>query len=140
MMTSFVASLIRMVRLQPDSEKPPSKVLDDFVEKLFVNCRGKSLSQQMLSTLFLTRLALSVDIEDVVEKTVKSLSAKNDLKIYYSFTYDVAEKLRPTESSVVEKFLKNYVEMAKSITVDFWIYLIDEETLPLLQHPILGVW
>ena len=139
-MTSFVASLIRMVRLQPESESAASKLLEDFVEKLVDKFRGKLLSQQMLSTLLLTRLALSVDIEDVVEKTVKSLSTKNDLKDYYSFTYDVAAKLRPTELFVVEKLLKNYVDLAKSITIDFWIELIDEETQSLLQHPVLGIW
>ena len=139
-MTAFVASLIRMVRLQPESESAVNKLVEDFVEKLVDKYRGKLLSQQMLSTLLLTRLALSVDIEDVVEKTVKSLSTKNDLKDYYSFTYDVEVKLRPTESFVVEKLLKNYVDLAKSITVDFWIDLIDEETRSLLQHPILGIW
>ncbi len=140
MMTSFVASMIRMVRLQPERDGAAIKDLEDCVEKLVDKFRGKSLSQQMLSTLFLTRLALSSDIEDVVGKTVKSLSTKNDLKDYYSFTCDAAIKLTPTESVVVEKFLKNYVDLAKSITIDFWIDLVDEETRSLLQHPILGIW
>ena len=49
--------------------------------------------------------------------------------------------LSPIKSSVVEKLLcGHYVELAKSISVDFWLDLVDEKTVDILRNDCVNFW
>ena len=135
MSTSFVASLLRKMRTSPRCDSL-NQIVDVNLDKLFQKLRGKSLGNQILMTLFLTRLSLSAGSNEVLVNTQKSNS--NDLKTYYAVKS--SDELKSIEVFVVEKLLSHYVFLAKSISVDVWIDLIDEGTRSLLAHPSLNFW
>lgn len=135
MSTSFVASLLRKMRRSPNSDTW-SRIVDVNLDKLFQKLRGKSLGHQILSTLFLTSLSVSVDSNNVLVDSQKS--NLNDLITYYGVT--IPDQLKPIEVFVVEKLLSHYVCLAKSISIDVWIDLIDEGTRSLLAHPCINFW
>jgi hypothetical protein len=90
-----------------------------------------------LSVLFLTMLATSDDINVVVVDTQRT--SRNDVKKYFCVDVDKTT-LSPIASSVVEKLLNFYVEMVKSISVDFWLDLVDEDTVDILKNRNVNFW
>ena len=136
--TAFVAALIRKFRTSPARDADVERVLERHVERFLENLGGKNLSEKILSVLFLSTMALSDNVADVVADVQNS--SKSDIWEYFSFDVDETT-LSPIKSSVIEKLLcGHYVELAKSISVDFWLDLVDEKTVDILRNDCVNFW
>ena len=134
MLTSFVAALLRQARLHHVDNVVVSSQLD----KLFRLTSKEPPCRQLLFTLYLTRLSLSSDANDVFIKSVKT-STEQELKRYFDVNVD-ADRLRVTDSEVVQKLLSHCVDLAKMISVDIWCDLTEERTDSLLKLPFINFW
>ena len=133
-LASYNAALLRRARLA----NIDSAFISTQLDKLFQLSSREPLHRQLLFILYLTRLSMSLDANEVVVKSVKG-STEQDLKRYYQFNIE-SHKLRPTENGIVEKLLSHCVELAKLVSVDIWCDLTEERTDSLLELPYLNFW
>ena len=134
MLASYNAALLRQARLTDID----TAVIVTQLDKLFQLSSKEPLHRQLLFILYLTRLSMSLDANDVAVRSVKG-STEQDLKRYYQFSIE-SLKMRPTGNALVQTLLSHCVELAKLVSVDIWCDLTEERTDSLLELPYLNLW
>ena len=84
---------------------------------------------------------MSNDAKSVIVDSQSSIRLGNEEVLKYFYVAVDKATLRPMTKLLVEKLLSHhYVELAKMISIDFWLDLVDERTDETLKHPSIRFW